>query len=139
MCVNWYDAQDYVAWLSRTTGATYRLPTGEEWDRAAAGSPAGCSGRWQTFRSDGVSATCLVGSNGANETGLSDMAGNVKEWTQDCGEGDCGRRVLRGGSWFDETEWSETQDASYWAGAWAGAGLRENDWGFRVARTLGGP
>ena len=26
-CVSWNDAQAYVAWLSRTTGATYRLPT----------------------------------------------------------------------------------------------------------------
>ena len=42
-CVSWDNAQAYVSWLSRTTGVTYRLPTEAEWDRAAAGSQAGCS------------------------------------------------------------------------------------------------
>ena len=29
-CVSWDDAQEYVSWLSRTTGMTYRLPTETE-------------------------------------------------------------------------------------------------------------
>ncbi len=41
-CVSWNDAQEYVSWLNRTTGMTYRLPTEAEWDRAAAGSQPGC-------------------------------------------------------------------------------------------------
>ena len=31
--VSWDDAQAYVSWLSRTTGASYRLPTDSEWER----------------------------------------------------------------------------------------------------------
>ena len=126
-CVNWDDAQEYVSWLSRTTGATYRLPTEEEWGRAAAGTPEGSGcGRDRDRQS-----TCPVGSYGANASGLSDMVGNLWEWTADCGEGNCGRRVVRGGSWV------------YGAGVLRpGArlrivvGFRDASVGFRVARTL---
>ena len=92
--VSWDDAQAYVSWLSRTAGAAYRLPTEAEWDRAAAGSQRGCD-----EERTGRGGTCPVGSYGANGVGLSDMVGNLWEWTEDCWEGDCGRRVLRGGSW----------------------------------------
>src|SRR5215831_268605 len=34
--VSWRDAQAYAAWLSKVTGAHYRLPTDEEWTYAAA-------------------------------------------------------------------------------------------------------
>ena len=52
-CVSWDDAQEYVSWLSRTTGAMYRLPTDAEWLRAAAGSEPECyrerRGAWGTW------------------------------------------------------------------------------------------
>lgn len=125
-CVSWDDAQAYVSWLSRTAGATYRLPSEAKWDRAAAGSQRGCDiGR------TGRLGTCPVGSYGANGVGLSDMVGNLWEWTDDCNEGDCGRRVLRGGSWLDAAELGRP-------GARVGirAGFRGREFGFRVARTL---
>ena len=86
-CVSW-DAQAYVSWLSRTTGARYRLPTEAEWDRAAAGPQPGCY-----RRRTGSRGTCPVGSYGSNVAGLSDMVGNVDELTEDSG------RVTAAAAW----------------------------------------
>ena len=67
-CVNWDDAQAYASWLRRTTGATYRLPTMAEWDRAATGSQPRCDRLGRGTRPDG---TCPVGACVASATGLS--------------------------------------------------------------------
>ncbi len=125
-CVSWDDARAYVSWLSRTTGATYRLPTEAEWDRAAAGTPRGCDqARTGNF------GTCPVGSYGPNAAGLSDMAANLWEWTEDCSEGNCARRVLRGGSWLylDEAPRPDARNSF-------NTDHRRINLGFRVARTL---
>ena len=124
--MRWNDAQAYVSWLSRRSGATYRLPTEAEWDRGASGSQPGCfrerTGRW---------GTCPVGNYGANEVGLSDMVGNVWEWTSGCWEGDCGDRVLRGGGWANRAEALGPGSRGIYT---PGAGW--DDYGFRVSRTL---
>ena len=125
-CVSWDDAQAYVSWLSRRTGSAYRLPTEAEWERAASGSQAGCY-----EDRTGNSGTCPVDSYGSNAAGMSDMVGNLWEWTSDCWEGNCGRRVLRGGSWGNYAEFLRP-GARYWDTA----GNRDVSLGFRVSRTL---
>ena len=126
-CVSWDDAQEYVSWLSRTTGVRYRLPTEAEWERAAAGSQRGCD-----YERTGNRGTCPVGSYGSNAAGLSDMVGNLWEWTEDCWEGNCGPRVLRGGSWYGYAESPASPRARTGTTPSSGAA----DVGFRVARTL---
>ena len=125
-CVSWDDAQAYASWLSRRTGAAYRLPTAAEWELAAAGSRPGCY-----EGATGRSGTCPVGSYGANAAGLSDMVGNLYEWTADCVEADCGLRMLRGGSWGDYAAILRPGARSPYR-----VGFRVALVGFRVARTL---
>ena len=130
-CVSWDDAQAYVSWLSRTTGATYRLPTEAEWELAAVGSQAGCSGRLLAFFGGSGEGTCRVGFYGANAAGLSDMVGNVWEWTSDCFEPACDRRVLRGGSWINDA--ANLRPGTRFMDSTA---IRNDRNGFRVSRTL---
>ena len=124
-CVNWNDAQEYVAWLSQMTEATYRLPTEAEWTRAANGSPPGGCGPRNVDE-----GTCPVGSDRPNRAGLFDMVGNVSEWTEDCWDPGCDRRVLRGSAWF----WNSEPDHNRRRGE--RDGFRFSGWGLRVARTL---
>ena len=124
-CMSWDDAQAYVSWLSRRTGAAYRLPSEAEWERAAAGSQAGCY-----IARTGTLGTCPVGTYSSNAAGLSDMVGNLWEWMSDCWEGNCGRRVVRGGSWLNPAEVLRPG-----ARLWFAAGLRGLSQGFRVSRT----
>ncbi|MDE2905602.1 MAG: SUMF1/EgtB/PvdO family nonheme iron enzyme, partial [Acidobacteriota bacterium] len=151
-CVGLDDAQAYVAWLTRTTGATYRLPTDTEWKQAAQGTRGECAANGAdvslkqyldlrfhvTFdsllaceQSDGAATTSEVGSYPPNEAGLFDMVGNVWEWTGDCWKDDCGLRVVRGGSWF-----YGPKDLHIDAGRFGSVGARYSNGGFRVARTL---
>ena len=125
-CVSWDDAQAYVSWLSRTAGTTYRLPTAADWELAAAGSRPGCH-----EERTGNRGTCPVGSYGANGVGLFDVVGNLWEWTEDCWEGDCARRVMRGASWGSPAQFRRP----------GALGVERTDRrdprnGFRVASTL---
>jgi formylglycine-generating enzyme required for sulfatase activity len=97
--VNWYDAQAYAAWLSRETGQHFRLPTDEEWSYAAAdrvtdnaivkqnnpGQRAVASYEFEANLTGDLERELRpIGSFGANENGLLDLAGNVWEWTDTC-------------------------------------------------------
>jgi formylglycine-generating enzyme required for sulfatase activity len=157
--VNWHDAQGYAAWLSTMTGKSYRLLTEAEyeyatragtkteypWGDAVGKDQANCKGC-----GDRDLKTTEGGSFAPNAFGLFDMAGNVVEWVQDCWhenytdapndgsawlEGsDCSNRVVRGGSWWSRPELMRSASRYF-----APSTLRENEIGFRVARTLDVP
>jgi formylglycine-generating enzyme required for sulfatase activity len=155
--VTWDEAQQYVAWLSRMTGQTYRLLSEAEWEYAArAGTMTayhwgndvgqgnancdGCGSKWDNQE------TSPVGFFKPNAFGLYDMHGNVWQWVHDCyadnykeapidgsarTTGDCSRRVVRGGS-------SNTGPARIRAAFRDrdSIGFRLDYLGFRIARTL---
>ncbi len=108
--VSWRDAVAMAAWLSRTEGRRYRLPTEAEWEYACrAGTTTRYSSgddprtlatvanvfdldaaadwpRWAAQalpRRDGWRFTAPVGSFAPNAFGLHDLHGNVWEWVAD--------------------------------------------------------
>ncbi len=109
------DAEAYAEWLSSQTGSTYRLPTEEEWEKAARagtesiypwGDDAPNKGKKANYKGNGkFKAPSPVGSfeSGNNGWGLVDMAGNVSEWTSSAHNADAesGMRTVKGGSWMD--------------------------------------
>ena len=156
--VSWEDATAYAAWLSDETGVWYRLPSESEWEYAARagtttwygwGQDIGrnrancdrCRSQWDGDR------TAPVGSFAANAWGVHDLHGNVWEWVEDCWHenyaraprdgsawttgGDCGRRVLRGGSWSYAPRTLRSANRNGHV-----AGDRNASLGFRVARTI---
>jgi formylglycine-generating enzyme required for sulfatase activity len=155
--VSWNEAQEYVQWLSKVTGATYRLPSEAEWEFLARGGTTttywwgnkaeqkrancdGCRSEWDEKQ------TLPVGSFEPNPLGLFDTAGNVFEWTQDCVnnnyrgaptdgsawlEGNCSRRIMRGGSWYFGPRSNRSA-----ARAHNTRNYRTSNVGFRVVREL---
>ncbi|HZC27627.1 MAG TPA: SUMF1/EgtB/PvdO family nonheme iron enzyme [Actinopolymorphaceae bacterium] len=119
----WADADAYCSWLSDRIGDAVRLPTENEWERAARGDdtreyPWGdeFDPRLANLHEHGAGGTLPVGSlpAGASAFGVLDMAGNCDEWTSTTYAPYPGapanvpgtdtfaidRHVTRGGAWF---------------------------------------
>lgn len=165
VCLDWKDAQAYIAWLNAKVGrgknGPYRLPSEAEWEYAARGGTTtarwwgdaigmdnadcnGCGSKWDDSELAGVD------NFNPNPFGLYGVLGTAWQWTQDCWHpnyvgapkdaspwmtGDCTKHVLRGGSWDNLPIF--VRSAARSGGADDGG---EYDYsslaGFRVARDL---
>ena len=160
--VSWDDAtQEYLPWLSRTTGKTYRLLTEAEWEYAArAGTTSPywwgahislSQANFKYFYPGGRKAelrgeTVVVDSFQPNPWGLYNVHGNAWEWVQDC-LGSYAQAPLDGRTTPDVVGCSRVLRGGHWDSAQEGVrsasrhGIRQDrrstTIGFRVARTIG--
>ncbi|WP_295458983.1 SUMF1/EgtB/PvdO family nonheme iron enzyme [uncultured Thiodictyon sp.] len=164
--VTWFEARAYCCWLNNRwhvaaeqasrplpMGALVRLPTEDEWERAArlgSGRRFPWGNRWDPDRANTREGQVLcstpVGAypQGATPAGVQDLAGNCREWCvsryrdypvrvrygqDDPGVG--GRRVVRGGSWLDDSRVARCASRQ-----WARADDFDAFVGFRVVLSL---
>ncbi len=155
--LSWDDAQQYVKWLSKTTGKPYRLPTEAEWEYADRGGTttaywwgdqmrkgnANCKDCGDPWHKEGPEA---AGSFAPNPVGLYDMNGSVWEWVADCWHNSyqgapadghawdspsCDMRVIRGGSWREGGSYMLSATRFKYS-----ASVRQSQDGFRVVKDL---
>jgi uncharacterized repeat protein (TIGR02543 family) len=142
------DAEAFAAWKSATYGGTYRLPTEQEWEKAAGWDPTlqklwtygyqqdVISSLWCNYNNS-YGGPLVVGSfNGTGGKNLAksyygcyDMSGNLWEWTSSMYDGF--NRVFRGGVWG--------YSATYCAVAYRGGtapSFRYDSFGFRLVLGL---
>jgi formylglycine-generating enzyme required for sulfatase activity len=149
--VSWFDAVSYCEWLSRATGASCRLPTEAEREKATRG---GVDGRRFPWGDDAGAhggryaqeAPRPAGMSEPNGYGLLDIAYNVHEWCSDWygadyyavsperdpqGPESGSRRASRGGAWRHQIKVCRCAARSS-----LDPTFRYNDYGFRVVRDV---
>jgi len=141
--VNYDDAQEFISRLNKATGKQYRLPTEAEWEFAARGGIKSKGNKFSGsnemdsvgwYGENSSDTIHPVGTKQPNELGIYDMSGNLYEWCSDwyalynwggsglqtnyTGPQEGFDRVLRGGSWIDNTDrgsrvWSRANTSGF--------------------------
>lgn len=154
--VSYDDTQAYLAWLSKATGKTFRLPTEAEWEYAARGgqrtkywwgdrmrpgmaSCKGCNGNGDADQDQPPK----IGSVQANPFGLFDMGGGVGQWIADNWHKNYKGAPSDGAVWLEEGSYARVIRSGSWkngpADARAGSRdrydgrIRHPTLGFRIA------
>jgi formylglycine-generating enzyme required for sulfatase activity len=134
-CVDGHQARTYCAWKGK------RLPTEQEWEKAARGTDGRkyawgnehvSSGRFANIlgTADDWAQSSPVGKFpvGRSPYGAEDMIGNVYEWCEN--DESAGTKVLRGASWGVVPRFARTSFRLR-----ADSGRRDVDLGFRCAQS----
>ena len=146
LSINWQDAVAYCAWRSVRDGREVRLPSEEEWEKAA----RGVDGRWYPWGWRFDASLCNMRASRKERTtpvvveefprdasvyGVRGLGGNVYDWTstedvEGTGESRRAHRVSRGGSWGGAAR--SCRAAYRWRFEPANVG---DNRGFRLARS----
>jgi len=148
--ISWADAKEFCRKRTQMTGRRYGLPSEAEWEYACrartTGAYAGDLDKMAWYDVNSGDKTHPVGQKLANDFGLYDMHGNVREWCEDVWRnsygGESGNpptdgsawlssedsrfRIMRGGSWKDQSKGvrSATRDTALPGGGIIYVGLR---------------